>query len=601
MLFFNIKSFFPIICVALICVVSGCEFDPNNGTIPLSGPLSIQVTPKDGELVVQWSKTAPARGVSPSYELYYSTSPTPGTNYIEVPTSASNLILGYIPGLVNHQIYFVWVRAVFEGLGKSGFSPRVQAEPIPPPETPGYITLYAGHEMLELRWDDVEDAFTYEVYYSTGGGAEPPNEAQMIVVPEPGIVLHKLANGVSYSVWVRAGNTAGNSGYQTNSGIPATGGIPAAPGNIALTGGDGKLTVKWDQVLGVPEYLLYYSTIDDFQTAATGQTVASSAPRNTAEITGLASGVTYYVWVVSSNGAGNVSVPSPSASALTQAKPAIEFNTTSFVLGTSTAVYAFAQDLPVSAFWPLGRSGTDRLTRVQETALGNLFADGAAWYLRNKQSKIIDFVFINGGYVDNALLKGNITVGSLMGIVKPDSRYDDKLVIVTLSGSALKKFFYDPERETSLAKWIAEGDVAGVSHTGRGSANTGFFGVVSSEVRYTLEYPQAPPANTVINNPEPWQHGRIKDLAINGAPIDDGKTYRIGTTDYLASGAYFTGLHTDRIAIEGFDILFWRGVAEYIYNKESVTPYLDGRIRIEGGVPLPMPWVNSTWTPDWLP
>jgi len=609
------KNFFSIIAAVCVCAalgIAGCEtgIDGSGGinSIPLAAPLSIQVTPKDKELMVQWTKVAPFRGVSPTYELYWSTSSTPGENYMFVDTNPSSLLMqAVIPNLVNRKGYYVWVKAVFAGIGKSDFSPVSYAVPIPPPQTPGTITVYTGHQMLELGWNAVEDASAYEVFYGAGGGAQPSSGAEMKTVSAPGVVLHGLSNGMSYTVWVRAVNTAGISGYKTAAGIPATGGSPSAPGAITVKGGDKKITVTWAQVHGVQAYKLYHNTMDNFSssTLSAGSSILSDAPENTADITGLSNGITYYVWVVSYNGTVSDSVPSPSASAVTVAKPPIDFSNTRFALGNSTAEFPFAQDLPKSAFWTDGRPSTDRLTRVQETALGNLFAEGAAWYLRNKQKKNIDFVFINGGYIDNALLRGSVTVGSLMGIVNPDSRTNDKFVIVTLKGSELKKFFYNPDRELSLTAWNETEDVAGVSHTGRGSANTGFFGAVSKEVRYTLEYPQAPPIDTVMDrdNSEPYYHGRIKPgtLKINGADIDDNAVYRIGTTDYLASGAYFTTLNTGRISIELIDVLFWRGVAEYIYDMGNISPSTDGRIKIEGGVPLPAPWINSTWKPNWLP
>jgi hypothetical protein len=607
-------SIFAVVCVCAALGIAGCETgvkDPGgpDGTnsLPLSAPLSIQVTPRDRELMVQWTKVAPFRGVIPTYELYWSTASTPGEDCITVYSNSSQLVQAVIQNLANRQGYYVWVKAVYEGLGISDFSPFSYAVPIPPPETPGTITVYPGYQMLELGWVVVEDASAYEVYYGAGGGAEPPSGAEMKTVSDPGVVLHGLSNGTNYNVWVRAANTAGISGYRAVTGTPSTGGSPAAPGSIKAGGGDTKITVTWAQVHGVKAYKLYYNTADNFSssTMSVSSPVFSTAPENTADITGLSNGLTYYVWVVSSNGTGSDSGPSPSASALTVAKPPIDFSNTRFALGNSTAEFPFAQDLSASAFFPDGRPSTDRLTRVQETALGNLFADGAAWYLRNKQKKNIDFVFINGGYIDNALLRGNVTVGSLMGIVQPDSRTEDKFVIVTLKGTDLKKFFYNPARELSLEAWNEEEDVAGVAHTGRGGPhNTGFFGSVSKEVRYTIEYPQAPPIGTVLDydSSEPYYHGRIKSgtLKINGADIDDNALYRIGTTDYLASGAYFTALYTGRVNIELIDVLFWRGVAEYIYDRGTISPNTDGRIKIEGGVPLPAPWVNSSWKPGWL-
>jgi hypothetical protein len=615
------KGLFSIIVVVFICAVlgiSGCESAlSESDSIPLTGPLSIQITPGNEELVVQWTKVAPAKNVIPTYELYWSTTDTPGTDYIVVGTNDSKLIQATITELENNTPYYVWVKAVFEGIGKSDFSPPSIGIPIPVPKNveSESITVYSGYQMLELRWDTVEDASNYEVYYSTSNGLEPPTGADMRDVSaapgsEQGVVLHGLTNGTSYTVWIRAANSAGKSpDYSTITGTPSTGSLPSAPVNIEAGGGDTKITVIWAQVHGVKKYKLYYSTTNNFSSPPPNEcpTADSTAPKNTAEITGLSNGTTYYVWVVSSNGAGDDSGPSTSASASTVAKPPIDFNNSRFELGNSTAVFPFAQDLPVSAFFPDGRPSTDRLTRVQETALGNLFADGAAWYFREKLEKHVDFVFINGGYIDNNILKGKITVGSLMGTVGSGSSatIEDKLVIVKMKGSDLKKFFYDPERELSLAAWNEGGDVAGVVHMGRGGGGTGFFGVVSKEARYTLEYPQAPPTGTALTDDqkEPYYHGRIKPgtLKINGVDIEDSAEYRIGTSDYLASGAYFTTLSTGRISIELIDVLFWRGVAEYIYDKGTISPYLDGRIKIEGGVPLPAPWVNSSWKPSWLP
>jgi hypothetical protein len=34
---------------------------------------------------------------------------------------------------------------------------------------------------------------------------------------------------------------------------------------------------------------------------------------------------------------------------------------------------------------------------------------------------------------------------------------------------------------------------------------------------------------------------------------------------------------------------------EYIYDKGYITPYLDGRIKLEGGIPLPPPWTPGDW------
>jgi hypothetical protein len=578
-----------------------CEtgFDADRSP-PLAGLRSFQITANDGALLLQWTKIAPAQGIIPDYRVYYSTTEDPNTAEQlpeDIPSNTSNLVQARITGLTNHTPYYVWVKAIYVGLGESDFSARESGIPIPPPPTPGPLTVIAGEEMLQVTWEPVEDAFTYEVYYkASGSGDTPPPEAEMTTVSEPGKALLGLTPETAHTIWVKARNTAGESGYRTGTGTPiAAAGAPptSAPGTLTVSAGDKKLTLTWDQVSGVPGYQVYYGTTNTFSTAIISQTVPAGAPRVSAEITGLVNGNAYYVWVVSKNSKG-ISGPSPSASGTPQAKTPIDFNNLQFELGQAAAEYIFAQDLPASVFFPDGRPNTDRLTRVQETTLGNLFTDGVAWYIRKEYpDENIDFVFLNGGYIDNVLPKGTITVGSFSGVVQPDSR-KDKLMLLTMTGTELKKFFNDVEGKEEMAE---PGDVSGVAHTGRGGPhNTGFFGVVSKEARFILKY-YKPPEGTVEPpdwDSEPYLHGFIdteKDLTINGAPIDDAREYRICVTDYLASGEYFVRLKTAGKNPRIIETPFWHGVAEYIYDQGIITPYLDGRIKIEGGVPLPAPWM----------
>jgi hypothetical protein len=578
--------------LAWVLAVSACEAGGDSaGSIPLAGPRSVQVTARDGALVLQWTKVASAQGIVPYYEVYCGTGANPAlaAKWGDVYPDDSNLVAVTVTGLYNRTIYYVWVKAVYTGLGRSDFSPTAYGTPIPPPETPGPLTVTPMEEMLEVTWGAAADAFTYEVcrQAGSGGGVPPAGTAEtMLTVSDPGAVILGLTNGVSYTVWVRAVNTAGVSpAWSQGAGTPAAAASapPASPVVSEVTPGDGKLTLTWNQVSGVPRYKIYYGTADNFAGAALfPPEIPASVPRVSAELSGLANGVKYYVWVLSANSKG-ASPPGASASGTPQAKNPVNFNNIQFELGKAAAEYVFAQDLPPSVFFPTGRPNTDRLTRVQETALGNLFTDGAAWYMRKRYpGENIDFVFLNGGYIDNVLPRGTITVGSLAGIVKPDSR-GDKFYLLTLTGTQLKQFF---------------NDAADVVHTGRGSANTGFFGIVSKEARYTLQYYKPPEGTQQISAgaAEPYYHGFIKPgtLKINGADIVDAQDYRICTTDYLASGAWFTRLYTEGKNKTAVNTPFWHGVAEYIYDQGGVTPKLDGRIRIEGGVPLPAPWIPGT-------
>jgi hypothetical protein len=597
-----------------------CETGSDDSETPLPGVRIFQVTAKNESLVLMFTKVSPAQGIAPSYEVWYGTSASSSAAALwdTLPTNSSQLITTTITGLTNHQTYYIWIKTVYAGLGASKLEGPEYNAPIPPPLTPGTLTVTPGEQMLEIQWAAVEDAATYEVYYkANGSGTTPPTDAGLTTVSVTGAVISGLTNGTSYKVWVRAQNTAGDSpGYSVDTGTPAEAGSEPTVAPLIKTPvvpGNNKLTLTWDQVPGVPSYKLYYSTANNSAAAtAFPGTVPADAPTVSADITGLINGTLYYVWVKSSNSQGD-SAASTSATGTPQGKPAIAFSNLKFELGKAAAEFIFAGTLPVSIFWtPTDQHDWDRITRAYETASGDLFTDAADWYVKTKLGKSIDFVFLNGGYVDNAIPKGTITVGGIQGIVDPDSRLQ-KIVIVTLSGTQLKKFFNDA---TGKLTNVEPGDVSGVAHSGRGGPpNTKFFGMVSKEVRYTLTYytPPAPHAggewyagfDEAAFDSEPYMHGFINTgssanqygdpLKINGATIVDGNTYRICTTDSLATGAYFVTLGEG--TKEVIDTPFWHAIAEYIYDQGNVTPKLDGRIKIVGGVNLPPPWVPGNLTP----
>jgi hypothetical protein len=591
--------------------VTACETNVKEDTLPLSGPKSIQLTPRNQALTVQWSKVASTQGVAATYEVYYSTGPNPAfaVKWESIGAPDMNLVTSAITDLENYTIYYVWVKALFGGLGESDYSPTEYTAPVPPPETPGAITVAPLEKMLELTWDSVRDAVTYKVFCQPGSSpaAAPPDGTMVLEVPDTetksGAVVFKLAdetplvNNTAYTLWVQAVNTAGVSAYARTSETPREASSPPtqAPGKPALTVGNKKLFVSWPSVSGVPEYTVSYSTNADFSGALTLAHIPANAPMVNAELTSLVNGTTYYVQVLSTNSKGS-SPPGEAANAIPQAKAAIDFMNLQSVLGKASADFIFAVDLPKSVWFFNGRPSTDRLTRFQEAAIGNLFCDGAAWYMRNNyHGDPFDFVFLNGSFVNNPIPKGNITIGTLMNATLPDSR-SDKLCLITLRGDKLLELF---------------NDVADVPHTGHGSSNTGWFAMVSG-ASYTIRYYRPPELAAWTSayeiergTSEPYYHGWIKagTLKINGQPIDVNRDYCILTTDYLARGEWYTTFPLYGTNKNVIPLQMWKAVAEYIYDQGTVTPKLDGRVKIEGGVPLPPPWIPgdliNTNPPAW--
>lgn len=109
---------------------------------------------------------------------------------------------------------------------------------------------------------------------------------------------------------------------------------------------------------------------------------------------------------------------------------------------------------------------------------------------------------------------------------------------------------------------------------------------------YLLTYEEANPesGNPTESSVMGYKRGRIQSgtLKINNSDIIPSADYKIITTTKTAKEMYvaFLGKNIEQITDDnGQPITLLNAMAEYIAYKNSVSPYLDGRIILSGGVP----------------
>jgi 5'-nucleotidase/UDP-sugar diphosphatase len=186
----------------------------------------------------------------------------------------------------------------------------------------------------------------------------------------------------------------------------------------------------------------------------------------------------------------------------------------------------------------------NRLTRYQETAIGNMITDANVWYFRTVANQNIDFAFHNGGNIRAELPKGPLTREQILTVLP----FENYLFIVSLRGSEIQELF-------NFIATIPQG--------------AGGFPQFSREVRYTIDIP---------NN-------RISNLTIGGAAVDPNKIYRFCTNDYLLGGGDGYTVLTRSLDPLNTSLLLSYVVIEYIASQNGViTPALDGRMNVIGGV-----------------
>jgi 5'-nucleotidase/UDP-sugar diphosphatase len=188
----------------------------------------------------------------------------------------------------------------------------------------------------------------------------------------------------------------------------------------------------------------------------------------------------------------------------------------------------------------------NRLTRYQETSLGNLVCDANVWYFRTVYNQDLDFAFHNGGNIRAELPRGPITQEQILTILP----FENYLFIVSLRGSDIIELF-------NFIATIPQG--------------AGGWPQFSKEVRYTVDYSGG--------------EGKLRDLTINGAPVDPGRTYRFCTNDYLLGGGDGYTVLTRAENPFNTSLLLSYVVVEYIRSQGGIiSPATDGRIQVIGGV-----------------
>ena len=189
----------------------------------------------------------------------------------------------------------------------------------------------------------------------------------------------------------------------------------------------------------------------------------------------------------------------------------------------------------------------NRLTRYQETALGNLITDANVWYFQTVYNQQIDFAFHNGGNIRAELPQGPITQEQILTILP----FENYLYIVSLKGSGIIELF-------NFIGAIPQG--------------SGGFPQFSGEVRYTIDKSAG------------QDKGVITDLTIGGAPVDPDRTYRFCTNDYILGGG--DGYEVMSRAQDPFNtsLLLSYVVVEYIKAQNgALSPITDGRLTVIGG------------------
>lgn len=462
-------------------------------------------------------------------------------------------------------------------------------------------------------------------------------------------IITGLTNGTSYPVCIRAQNINTDTANPDTINWLQLGNItpvksekkPAQPVIEKNMEGHKRVSIKWTgDYEGNDAISLYEVVYNDEENKEITEKVVTDTYNIEHTILQLINGKKYNIKVRAINSAGSTESNIITA---TPVESVVDFNNLDTVLGKTSGRFIYAEDIPHSDFWRIdathpkgGRPSSDRLVRGKETALGNLWSDAVQYYVNEKLNKHTDFTVLAGEMITNGLEDSvSITPKVLMGLTEINY-IEDPVVIVSIKG----KYLINPDIDYNIDLYnyppLGENNV-GVSLFGQAAAiyRNGHYGtgagasayatkawlMPSKEVNYTIEYIPYSLSEfeenfknkcgniadiskyDSINDPngcyllnyydvvgyyspkEGYRRGRIKadSLTINAKAIEPEKIYTIATTKKLADSMYTAFIYAE--SVENTGVVFWKAVADYINEYGKISPYLDGRVKLSGGVP----------------
>jgi alpha-tubulin suppressor-like RCC1 family protein/fibronectin type 3 domain-containing protein len=276
--------------------------------VPAPGaPTGVTATAGNTQVTISWN---PVSGAT-SYNLYFGTS-TGVTKATGTKTAAVTSPYAHT-GLANGTTYYYVVTAANAG-GESPESAQVGATPqVPAPGAPTGVSASPGNQQVTVSWNAVTGATSYNLYWSTSTGATKSTGTKIAGVTSP--YAHTgLTNGTAYYYVVTAVNVGGESGESAQ--VSATPQVPApgAPASLAMTVGNGQVTLSWSAVSGATSYHLYWRNTSGV-TRLNGNRIADVTSPFTH--IGLLNGTTYY-YVVTAVSAGGESAESAQVGATPQ-------------------------------------------------------------------------------------------------------------------------------------------------------------------------------------------------------------------------------------------------------------------------------------------
>lgn len=334
-------------------------------------PSGVTATAGNQQVSLVWTVPVFNGGVAiTDYTIEYSQDAATWTSFSD---GTSTLRAATVTGLTNGVGYYFRVYAVNSVGTSSASAPSSPVTPLTVPTAPIISQITTGNALLSVAFTAAGDGgnpiSTYQ--YSTDGGATwqtrtvGSTSSPLVISALSTNGTTALANGTTYSVKIRAVNSAGTGSSSTAvNATPTT--FPGAPTSVTSTPGSSAIDLSWTAPTSnggaaISDYVIEMSTNggSSWTTVNDGTSTAT-----TASVTGLTNGTQYIFRVSAVNSVGTGVASTWTTSVAPRTAPGTPSNL-SLTPGSSS----------ISATWTAPSSGGSTITDY----VIEYSADGSAW------------------------------------------------------------------------------------------------------------------------------------------------------------------------------------------------------------------------------
>ena len=272
---------------------------------PLPG--NFGVVNGNANAVATWDDVAGETG----YQIAYNTTGTKPLNVDEpvgviIISVAEDAATRTIENLSNGSTYYFWLRSLNMDVFSdwSGAESATPEAPPPPPSRPNLQLDECGDAQIQLGWNNVTGADSYQLYKSTSSSTPGDDPSGLITRSSSSYTDTNVVNGTTYYYWVRARGPGGNSAWSNRVSCRPMAILPPPVPSLAVDlCGDARIELDWSNVTGADSYQLYKST----SPSTPGDDPSGLITRSSSSYTdtSVVNGTTYYYWVRARGPGGN--------------------------------------------------------------------------------------------------------------------------------------------------------------------------------------------------------------------------------------------------------------------------------------------------------